>query len=69
MRDRRFVKCEHEMDEATMKFVEGKGLVGFCVKCGAPLIQARFTSVRPRRKPKMSKKQRIRERNRIYESK
>ncbi len=22
------MKCEHEMDEATMKFVEGKGLIG-----------------------------------------
>ena len=26
--------CNHEIDEATEKFVEGKGLTGLCKHCG-----------------------------------
>lgn len=54
--------CNHEIDDTTATFVEGKGLVGVCKFCGVRLILARFASVRPRTKPKMSKKERLRER-------
>jgi len=50
--------CNHEIDEATEKFVEGKGLTGMCKHCGTKLVLERRHGVTPRRKPKMSKKER-----------
>jgi len=58
----RNVACEHVIDDKTKKFVEGKGFVGFCEKCGVAVIQSKIAPVRPRAKPKMSKKERIAQR-------
>ena len=58
-------KCKHEMDESTMEFVQGKGYIGICKLCGEKIIKIFRTSVKPRTKPKMSKKQRLRERNKL----
>lgn len=54
--------CNHEIDDTTATFVEGKGLVGVCKFCGVKLVRARVTSVKPRNRPRMSKKERLRER-------
>ena len=54
--------CNHEIDDTTKRFVEGKGFVGVCKFCGVKLVRARFASVRPRNRPHMSKKERLRER-------
>lgn len=62
MEERRFVPCEHEIEDATKEYIQGTGFVGVCKKCGVRLIQSRRMPVLPRQKPKMSKKQRIRER-------
>lgn len=58
--------CNHEIDDETKHYEWGKGFVGVCKKCGAPVIQAWRIPVRPRTKPKMSKKERLRERRSEY---
>jgi len=54
--------CSHEMDEGSMKFIEGKGLVGVCKKCGVKVVRSIRHEVKTRRRPHMSKKDRLRER-------
>jgi len=50
--------CIHIIDDTTKRFVEGKGFLGVCKKCGISVIQSRIVPVMPRVKPKMSKKER-----------
>lgn len=54
--------CEHEIDDETKIFIEGVGFCGNCKYCGAKVVQSRRKPVKPRTKPKMSKKQRLKER-------
>lgn len=58
----KIAKCEHEIDEATKKFVEGKGLTGVCKHCGTKLVRSIRHPVIPSNKPHMSKKERLRAR-------
>lgn len=59
----KYHNCEkHEIDDESKTYVLGKGFVGVCKFCGVSVVQARFSEVKPRKNPKMSKKQRLRER-------
>lgn len=62
MEERKFVPCEHKIDDDTKKYVQGTGFIGECKKCGVRLVQSTRLSVQPRNRPHMSKKQRLRER-------
>ena len=54
--------CPHEMNEDSKEYVVGKGYVGICRKCGVMVVRAIRHDVKPRRRPHMSKKARLRER-------
>jgi hypothetical protein len=62
MEERKFVPCEHEINDDTKKYIQGTGFIGNCKKCGIQLVQVRRSNVKPRTRPHMSKKQRLRER-------
>ncbi len=62
MEERKFVICDHEINDDTKRYVQGTGFIGECKKCGVRLVQSRYQSVKPRNRPHMSKKQRLRER-------
>ena len=53
--------CKHEADLSTVQ-VHKYGRQAKCVKCGRTLVAFNIVKVKPRRKPKMSKKARLRER-------
>jgi len=55
--------CHHILDEKTKTYKAGVGFTGTCSLCGAPVVQSIRTTVKPRVKPKMSKKERIKARN------
>jgi len=47
----------------TGKKADVVGFTGTCSLCGEPVVQSIRTTVKPRVKPKMSKKERIKARN------
>ena len=55
--------CSHEIDEETIKFIEGKGFVGVCKKCGVKLERVIRHNVEPRQRQHMSKKERLKGRS------